>query len=118
MMFFNRKFVIFQGESIRDLEFVTQNCVLSLNTIGIWPSGADGTDVNGCCMNAGQSLVASADDFGKVNLYAYPSRTPQANGHIYAGHSSHVTRVRFSTAGDLLFSAGGKDSTILQWNVV
>ena len=43
---------------------------------GMWPAGADGTDINGCCMNAEQTLLASADDFGKVNLYAYPSRTP------------------------------------------
>ena len=43
---------------------------------GMWPAGADGTDINGCCMNADQTLLASADDFGKVNLYAYPSRTP------------------------------------------
>ncbi|XP_067939247.1 echinoderm microtubule-associated protein-like 2 isoform X2 [Watersipora subatra] len=106
------------GEKIRDLEFDTQNCVLSLNTVGIWPSGADGTDINGCGVSRDRKLVASADDFGKVKLYGYPSRTPTANAHVYGGHSSHVTSVAFTSSGQHLVSAGGKDSTLLQWNIV
>ena len=46
---------------------------------GIWPEGADGTDVNGCNRNHKETLLASADDFGKVNLYQYPCTQPRVS---------------------------------------
>ena len=39
---------------------------------GIWPDGADGTDVNSVDRAKGKQLVATGDDFGNVNLYRYP----------------------------------------------
>ena len=39
---------------------------------GIWPDGADGTDVNSVDRSKGKQLVATGDDFGNVNLYRYP----------------------------------------------
>jgi len=44
---------------------------------GIWREGADGTDINACCRSHNQQLLASADDFGSVNLYEYPSSQPR-----------------------------------------
>ena len=41
--------------------------------IGIWPEGADGTDINTCCRSHKKDLVATGDDFGAVNLFKYPS---------------------------------------------
>lgn len=43
---------------------------------GIWPEGADGTDINTVCRDNGGKLCATGDDFGKVNLFRYP--VPQA----------------------------------------
>ena len=40
---------------------------------GIWPEGADGTDINTCCRSNNKKLVATGDDFGAVNLFKYPS---------------------------------------------
>lgn len=47
--------------------------------VGMWTKGADGTDINACCVNGGKTLLVSADDFGKVNLMSYPSRTPEVS---------------------------------------
>jgi len=41
--------------------------------IGVWPEGADGTDINTCSRSHDKSLVATGDDFGGVNLFKYPS---------------------------------------------
>ena len=41
-------------------------------SVGIWPDGADGTDVNSVDRSHGKQLVATGDDFGNVNLYRYP----------------------------------------------
>lgn len=45
--------------------------------VGIWPEGADGTDVNACSRSHLRSLLAAADDFGKVALFSYPSFVPK-----------------------------------------
>ena len=47
------------------------------NSVGIWPEGADGTDVNACSKSHTRSLLAAADDFGKVALFSYPSFVPK-----------------------------------------
>ncbi|XP_035824705.1 echinoderm microtubule-associated protein-like 2 [Aplysia californica] len=103
---------------IRELKWATQSCVLGFNTAGIWPDGADGTDVNGCCKSHNERLVASCDDFGKVNLYSYPCCQPKSNCHSYKGHSSHVTSVTFLFDDSRLISTGGKDTAVMQWQVV
>ena len=47
--------------------------------VGIWPDGADGTDINACAKSNDGTLIASADDFGKVNLLEYPSIQPRVS---------------------------------------
>lgn len=62
---------------LRDVEWATNNCTLSFTSIGIWPENADGTDVNYCDRSNNKSLMATADDFGKVKLFSYPVVQPK-----------------------------------------
>uniref|UniRef100_A0A672R5U4 Uncharacterized protein n=1 Tax=Sinocyclocheilus grahami TaxID=75366 RepID=A0A672R5U4_SINGR len=87
------------------------SCIMA----GIWPEGADGTDINALCKSHDNNLLASADDFGKVLLFSNPCSQPRAPSHIYGGHSSHVTNVAFLHDDSHLISTGGKDTSILQW---
>ena len=50
---------------------------------GIWPDNADGTDINACAKSNDGTLIASADDFGKVNLLEYPSIQPRVSFQSY-----------------------------------
>uniref|UniRef100_A0A087YEH5 EMAP like 2 n=2 Tax=Poecilia TaxID=8080 RepID=A0A087YEH5_POEFO len=104
-------------DTVRNLEWATSTCTLSFSTFGIWPDGADGTDINAVCRSHDGSLLASADDFGKVQLFAFPCSQPRAPSHEYGGHSSHVTNVAFLHDDSHLISTGGKDTSILQWVV-
>ncbi|XP_052697275.1 echinoderm microtubule-associated protein-like 2 isoform X6 [Crassostrea angulata] len=104
--------------AVRDLEWATGNCTLTFNAAGVWPEGADGTDVNNVCRSNNKKILASADDFGKVNLYQYPCCQPKAKKHVYKGHSSHVTNVSFLFDDSRLLSTGGRDMSIMQWQVV
>ncbi|XP_036005559.1 echinoderm microtubule-associated protein-like 2 isoform X2 [Fundulus heteroclitus] len=104
-------------DTMRNLEWATSTCTLSFNTFGIWPDGADGTDINAVCRSHDGSLLASADDFGKVHLFSFPCSQPRAQSHEYGGHSSHVTNVAFLHDDSHLISTGGKDTSILQWVV-
>lgn len=107
-----------QKEDVRDLEWATNNCTLSFNAIGVWPDGADGTDINNCAVSHNKQLIVSADDYGKVNLYEYPSTHPRATGHSYPGHSSHVTMAKFLFDDSRVISTGGRDMSVMQWQVV
>jgi hypothetical protein len=64
---------ITSGSTLRDTEWATQSCTISFETIGIWPEGADGTDVNTATKSKDKHLIATGDDFGKVKLYSYPA---------------------------------------------
>ncbi|KAM8769135.1 echinoderm microtubule-associated protein-like 2 isoform 2-T2 [Acanthopagrus schlegelii] len=104
-------------DAVRNLEWATSTCTLAFSTFGVWPDGADGTDINAVCRSHDGSLLASADDFGKVHLFTFPCSQPRAPSHEYGGHSSHVTNVAFLHDNSHLISTGGKDTSILQWVV-
>jgi len=104
-------------DDVKDLQWATNSCTLSFNTIGIWPEGADGTDVNNCTVSHDGRLVVSADDFGFVSLFSYPCVQPKAEAHMYQGHSSHVTMAKFMKDDSRVITLGGNDCTILQWKV-
>ncbi|MEQ2204695.1 hypothetical protein XENOCAPTIV_017105, partial [Xenoophorus captivus] len=112
----------------------------------VWPEGSDGTDINALMRSHNRRVIALADDFCKVHLFAYPcsrfkvghspcflSPEPgnvsecvpmnhflslQAPSHKYSAHSSHVTNVSFLYSDSHLISTGGKDTSIMQWRLV
>ncbi|XP_015114327.1 echinoderm microtubule-associated protein-like 2 isoform X3 [Diachasma alloeum] len=106
-----------QSSTLRDVDWATHTCVISFETIGIWPEGADGTDVNNCARSSDGKLLATGDDFGKVKLFSHPACQPKSLSHAYGGHSSHVTNVSFLQDDTRLVSAGGADTSVLQWIV-
>ncbi|XP_025911778.1 echinoderm microtubule-associated protein-like 3 [Apteryx rowi] len=102
----------------RDREWATYTCVLGFHVFGVWPDGSDGTDINSLCRSHDERVVAVADDFCKVHLFQYPCARAKAPSHVYGGHGSHVTNVRFSHDDVHLVSLGGKDTSIFQWRVL
>ena len=82
---------------------------------GIWPPGSDFTDVNSVCRSHSQSILATADDFGLVKLFKYPCVVDHALYNQYLGHSSHVTKIKFSANDQFVVSAGGNDKTVIVW---
>ncbi|XP_033349802.1 echinoderm microtubule-associated protein-like 2 isoform X10 [Bombus vosnesenskii] len=106
-----------QPSMMRDMDWASHTCVISFETIGIWPEGADGTDVNNCTRSGDSKLLATGDDFGKVKLFSYPACQPKSLCHAYGGHSSHVTNVSFLQDDTRLISTGGSDTSVLQWIV-
>ncbi|XP_053330504.1 echinoderm microtubule-associated protein-like 1 isoform X3 [Spea bombifrons] len=105
-------------ETTRDIEWATYTCTLGFQVFGVWPEGSDGTDLNAICRSTDKKLLATGDDFGKVHLFSYPCYQFRASGHAYGGHSSHVTNVSFLHEDSHLVSTGGKDMSIMQWNII
>ncbi len=120
-------------QQIREINFKTNSCTLSFNTLGIWNSNDvlatnlnngltstqsyDGTDINACASSISNNILASVDDFGKVNLYSYPCSATSSEKRVYNGHSSHVTNVTFVNDTRLI-TTGGNDMAIFQWAVI
>ncbi|XP_064484609.1 echinoderm microtubule-associated protein-like 2 isoform X3 [Ornithodoros turicata] len=102
----------------RDLKWHSHTCTIGFNVFGIWPEGADGTDVNTCSRSHSSKLLATGDDFGKVKLFSYPANEPKCLHHVHNGHSSHVTAVDFLPDDTRLTSLGGRDCSIMQWAVL
>ncbi|KAM9301742.1 echinoderm microtubule-associated protein-like 3 [Gastrophryne carolinensis] len=102
----------------RDREWATYTCVLGYHVFGVWPEGSDGTDINALARSHDMTMISVADDFCKVHLFRYPCNKPKAPSHVYPGHGSHVTNVRFTYDDSCLISLGGKDASIFQWRVV
>lgn len=108
---------ITSADTVRNVEWATATCVLGFGVFGIWPEGADGTDINAVARSHDGKLLVSADDFGKVHLFSYPCCQPRALSHKYGGHSSHVTNVAFLWDDSMVLTTGGKDTSVLQWRV-
>ncbi|XP_070771636.1 echinoderm microtubule-associated protein-like 4 isoform X2 [Enoplosus armatus] len=102
----------------KDIDWATYTCVLGYHVFGVWPEGSDGTDINALIRSHNRKVIALADDFCKVHLFAYPCSTPKAPSHKYSAHSSHVTNVSFLYNDSHLISTGGKDTSIMQWRLV
>ena len=102
------------ASSSKDIDWASWTCKLGFPVQGIFP-GVDGTDVNTVCRAANRKVMATGDDFQKVNLFKYPSTQPKSGCKRYTGHSSHVTRVRFMLNDNVLVSTGGNDKTLLVW---
>jgi microtubule-associated protein-like 6 len=72
--------------------------------------------VNSTCRSHSRAVLASADDLGKVKLFKYPCVVEKgAQFKEYMGHSSHVTKCKFSANDNFLVTTGGNDKTVLIW---
>ena len=96
------------------VEWATKTCKFQWEAQGIYPKGTDGTHINSVAGSGDRQLLATGDDFGLVNLFRDPCR----NGGLprsLRGHSEHVVRVKFGAGDSKLFSIGGYDQTLMQW---
>jgi hypothetical protein len=94
----NQKKVV-NASSAKNIDWFTWTSLFGFPVQGIWPPFRDFTDVNSVCRSFSRTILASADDLGKVKLFKYPCTVERAQHSSFLGHSSHVTKVKF-TAND------------------
>ena len=99
----------------KDMEWETGSLKIGWNVEGIYPSGEDGSHINGVDFSADGQLIATGDDFGLMNVYRNPCMSLKHKAKSYAGHSEHVVRALFTKDGERIFSIGGYDKTVIQW---
>ena len=47
--------------------------------VGMWPEGADGTDINTCIRSHNSEYLVCGDDFGSLNIFTYPCSKPKVS---------------------------------------
>lgn len=102
---------------VRDVEWNTLTCTLGWSVQGIWPPDADGSDINTVDRSPNHKLLATGDDYHSVKLFRYPCYKERAPFKEYKGHAEHVLKVKFSADGRYLYSVGGLDKAILQFEI-
>jgi len=107
------------ASKLKDTEWESETCTLGWGVQGIWPEGADGTDINAVHKSNKEDslLLATSDDSGAVNLYNYPVISRGNSCSSGKGHSSHVTNVRFNASDTHVVTTGGNDRSVLQWKL-
>jgi len=108
---------ITKSTSVRDLEWEDWTCIFGWYVKGIWPKGADGTDINALHKSHDSKLIVTADDSSQVKLFRHPVDMG-AECKEYSGHSAHVSNVRWTVNDTHVISAGGNDRTIFQWKLI
>jgi len=102
--------------ALRDEAWATWTSRIGWPVQGIYPSGVDGSHINGVERSHSGNLVATGDDWRLVNLMRYPC-LKGGKPASYAGHSEHVVRIKFDNEDRYLYSIGGYDRTLIQWKL-
>lgn len=127
------------ASKVQDTMWATWSLPFGWPVQGIFLPHSDGTDINSVARSmlydstitssAGKAplsgnnnnikdcLIATGDDFKKVKIFKYPVIKEQAKFKEYKGHSEHVTNVKFSNGNKYLYSTGGLDKAILQFEI-
>ena len=125
----------------RNVEWSTQTSFLGWNVQGIWAKGSDGSDINALSKSHEGNHLATADEFGNVNLFRFPCvgsgldrsgnltrrpgsiseyvrMNPMTHCNPPPSHRSgqgQVTNVAWDCKGSMLYTSGGEDMTVFQW---
>ena len=97
------------------MQWHTWSCLHGFPTQGIWPD-VDFSNVNSVDRSHDGTVCVTGDDFGTVKLFKFPCTVPKAESNVYKGHSSHVTKVKFTANDALVISTGGNDETVMVWD--
>ncbi len=74
-LYFNVKDKEFDSSGItntKDMEWDSNSAKIGWNVEGIYPSGEDGSHINHVDFGSDGKLIATADDFGLMNIYRNP----------------------------------------------
>lgn len=95
--------------------WATATCKLGWEVMGVYPQGADGTDVNCVDASADRRLIVAGDDFGTICVYNFPVLKNSQQCRRLTGHSEHVPRARFyeNKNETYIISGGGNDRTYI-----
>ncbi len=105
------------ASALKNVVWGTWTCTLGWPVQGIWPAvdDNDGADYTSVDRSNKHHRLVTTDEFGKIRLYNYPCLRKDAGFVHYGGHSSRVTKARFSQNDSHVITVGGTDRCVFQW---
>jgi microtubule-associated protein-like 6 len=104
---------------LKDTRWETQQCALGWAVQGCWPAQNDGTEITAVDCNLvnefGNVVVASGDNFGRLQLFRYPCLSSFSLSKKFRGHSGHIVKVRWAGGDSHLITVGAKDKGVFIW---
>ena len=67
------------ASTISEMEWASQSCLLSFETIGIWPENAEDYDIVSVAKSEDSSALAAGNSNGLVLLFNYPASLPNVS---------------------------------------
>lgn len=116
-------------KELRDQKWLTMTTPLSWHTQGVWPEiQSDTYDVNTVDRSNktfseletppdNYHLLAIGDDKSEVKVYRYPTINKKSEYLLGKGHSSFISKVRWTCDDRYLISIGGEDNSIFVWKL-
>ena len=102
-------------QSTKGLTWASTSLKKGWDVEGCKPLSEDGSHINGLDVSQDKRLIATADDFGLLNVFRYPCLTTKHKARSYGGHSEHVVRAVFTPDAEKIFTVGGYDKAVIQW---
>ena len=106
------------GRALANVVWADWTCYLGFPCMGIWPEGANGTDVNACHRSSDAGLLVAGGDDGLLKLFNAPCVVEGAPYVEGTGHCSAITCARFLRGDRTLVSSGGNDRAVVLWELV
>lgn len=103
--------------SLKDVEWATWTCPLGWYVQGIWPKYNDYVDFTSVTRSEDSSLLATGDNYGRLQLWRFPVKEVGAARKTYYGHSESLSNLKFSPGDQYLVSIS-IDRCIFQWKHV
>jgi WD40 repeat protein len=114
LLFYNDSGKMITATETADEKWATWTRKIGFQVKGVF-QGVDYSDVNTVCRDPLSKFVAVGYDDQCIRLFTYPCYIEKQVCKVYPGHSSHVTRIKFTS--NYMVSLGGLDRTIIIWNV-
>eukprot|EP01041_Mallomonas_annulata_P001147 gene1147-2216_t len=104
---------------LRDVRWDSQTCTLGWPVQGAWPPQRDSTEITTVDCNlfrGGENvIVATGDNYGRVQLFRYPATSSFAISKRYRAAASPISRLKFVSGDSYLVSLVAVDKAIMQW---
>ena len=113
-MFFDSSGGRLYSSATADYRWATWTKKFGFPVQGIF-QGVDYSDINTVCRDPTQQFLAVGYDDQSIRLFKYPCYIPKQVNKQFFGHSSHVTRIKFTSK--YMVSLGGLDRTIIIWDI-
>ena len=120
LCFFNSDDASYQSNlaSMRDVRWASVTCKYTWHTQGVHRTSYRGEVVRKLHASAPSAkFVASATNYGYINLFPYPTQHEEALSRRVLAHYGEISGFMFSYDGKRIVSCGRQDRCIIQWDV-